>query len=113
MTSWLAVARTVHYASAMLVFGELVFALFVMAPEPLHARVLSHRRFNRVVSWSIVASLVSWIVWLGCEAVEMSGATVERALRPEVLAVVLRQTAFGQLWRLRAIPALFLFTVSG
>ena len=101
MTSLLAAARGLHFASVLLVFGELAFALFVAAPEVWRDGEKSRRRFTRVMSWSLAASVASWLVWLGCEAVAMSGASVERALRPHTLALVLGQTAFGRLWLLR------------
>jgi putative copper resistance protein D len=100
MTGALATARAVHFASAILVFGELEFALFVAGSLWSERREL-RRRFNRVVGWSIAASIASWLVWLGCEAVEMSGAPLEQAIGGSTLLLVLEKTEFGRLWLLR------------
>jgi putative copper resistance protein D len=100
MTGVLAAARALHFASAILVFGELAFALFV-ADSRSFEREESRRRFHRVVSWSIAASIASWVVWLGCEAVEMSGVSIKQALGSQTLLLVLGQTEFGRLWLLR------------
>src|SRR5215831_16472021 len=100
MTGVLAAARAVHFASAILVFGELAFALFV-AGSVWQENEISRRRLNRVVSWSIAASIASWLVWLGCEAVGMSGASLEQALGTSTLLLVLGKTEFGRLWLLR------------
>src|SRR5258706_1624524 len=108
MTAWLAAARAVHFGSAMLVFGELVFVLFVATSawrdagvERSSEEVASSRRFDRVVFWGIVAGIASWLVWLACEAVLMSGAPLGAALRGDTLSLVLGKTAFGRLWLLR------------
>src|SRR5215471_6849881 len=100
MTSVLAAARAVHLASAILVFGELALALFI-AGSLWHESEVFRRWFNRVVWWSLAASIVSWLVWLGCEAVEMSGASLEQALGGHTLLLVLGQTEFGRLWLVR------------
>lgn len=115
MTGWLAAARAVHLASAMLVFGELVFALFIAAPvsrgawlDRSSAGEASRRRLGRVALWSIGAGIASWLVWLACEAVLMSGAPVDVALHGETLIAVLGKTAFGRLWLLRIALAVAL-----
>src|ERR1700740_884293 len=115
MTGWLAAARAVHFASAMLVFGELVFAAFIAAPvsrsagpERSGAAEASRRRFDRVVFWGIAVGIASWLVWLGCEAVLMSGAPVDVALRSDTVVLVLGKTTFGRLWLLRIALAVIL-----
>jgi putative copper resistance protein D len=100
MTGVLAAARAVHFASTILVFGELAFALFV-AGSLWRESPVYRRWFNRVASWSIAASIASWLVWLGCEAVEMSGASLAQALSGQTLLLVLGRTEFGRLWLLR------------
>jgi putative copper resistance protein D len=100
MTGVLAAARAVHYASAILIFGELAFALFV-AGSPWYESEVCRRWFSRSLWWSIAASIASWLVWLGCEAAEMSGASLAQALSGQTLLLVLGKTAFGRLWLLR------------
>ena len=118
MTAWLAAARAVHFGSTMLVFGELVFVLFVATSawrdaemERSSEDVASRRRFDRVVFWGIAAGIASWLVWLVCEAVLMSGAPLGVALRGDTLSLVLGKTAFGQLWLLRVGLAALLVTL--
>jgi putative copper resistance protein D len=115
MTGWLAAARAVHFASAMLVFGEVAFVIFVAAPASRSAGLdrsseseASRRRFNRVAIWSITAGVGSWLVWLGCEAVLMSGASLGDVLRDDTIVLVLGKTAFGRLWLLRVVLAVVL-----
>ena len=107
MTGVLAAARAAHFASTILIFGELAFALFV-AGSPWLEREESRRRFNRVLRWSIAASIASWVVWLGCEAAEMSGASIAQALSSQTLLLVLGKTEFGRLWLLRVALAAIL-----
>ena len=67
-------ARAIHFASAMLIFGELVFALAVATPA-LRAtgRAISvrddgvRRRLVRVGLWSLAASIASGALWLGAQ----------------------------------------------
>jgi copper resistance protein D len=115
MMGWLAAARAVHFAAGLLVFGELVFALFIAAPvsrsawlDRSSAGEASRRRLGRVALWSIAAGIASWLVWLACEAVLMSGAPVDVALHGETLMAVLGKTAFGRLWLLRIVLAVIL-----
>ncbi|HSS70162.1 MAG TPA: copper homeostasis membrane protein CopD [Casimicrobiaceae bacterium] len=115
MTGWLAAVRAVHFASGMLVFGELVFALFIAAPvsgsawlDPSSAGEASRRRFDRVALWSIVVGIPSWLIWLGCETALMSGAPVAVALHGDTLMAVLGKTAFGRLWLVRVALAVVL-----
>jgi len=106
MNVLLGIARAVHFGSAVLLFGELVFALAVAAP--MHRAELAsaagategYRRVCTVGLWSIVAGLASWVVWLGCEAVLMSGAPLAKAVSADTMRLVF-ETRFGKLWLLR------------
>jgi putative copper resistance protein D len=96
MNALLAVARGAHFASAMLLFGELAFVLFV-APRGDDAL----RRLRPVALWSIAIAVASWLVWLVCEAVQMSGSPLAHGLDAHTLARVLGETSFGRLWLFR------------
>ncbi|TMG86452.1 MAG: copper homeostasis membrane protein CopD [Betaproteobacteria bacterium] len=101
-------ARAIHFASAMLIFGELVFALAVATPA-LRAtgRAISvrddgvRRRLVRVGLWSLAASIASGALWLGAQAAAMSGLPIEEAIGRDTLGLVLGKTVFGRLWILR------------
>jgi len=107
MNALLATARAVHFASALLIFGELVFALVVAAPlrRAEAARAAGVEQDDRcractVGAWSILVSVASWVVWLSCEAVLMSGEPIAQAVSGDTLKLVL-ETRFGGLWIVR------------
>ena len=111
----LAVARAVHFASAMLLFGGLMFVLAVARPArrgaggaPSGNADTVYRRLFRIAIWSLAASIVSGAIWLGAEAASMSGLPFVRAIGRETLGLVLGETAFGRLWLLRFALALVL-----
>ncbi|HEX7271951.1 MAG TPA: copper homeostasis membrane protein CopD [Casimicrobiaceae bacterium] len=110
MNAVLAVVRGVHFASTLLVFGELVFAIFVAVParaEPSGVD-LPWRRARVVALWSLAASLASWLGWLVCTASQMSGMPVAEAMSWGTLALVLGRTGFGHVWLLRVVLAAIL-----
>ena len=108
MSTLFVAARAVHYASAMLLFGELVFVFVVAAPAWRGALVPGsgggddlRRRLLPIARWSVVASLVSGVAWLALAAAAMSGTPIEQALNPDILWLVLGKTTFGRVWMLR------------
>lgn len=122
MNAMLVAARAAHFASAMLLFGGLVFVLLVVRPAPRDAgRALLggndniYRWLLRVAGWSLGVSIVSGVAWLAAEAAAMSGAPLDQAIRRDILELVLGKTVFGRLWVLRfgvavALGALLLAT---
>jgi putative copper resistance protein D len=106
MNTLLVAARAVHFASAMLLFGELVFVIAVARPAWRHARFLEigdsvYCRFLVVARWSVIASIVSGMAWLTAKAATMSGMPIGQAMNRETLGLVLGNTVFGQVWVLR------------
>src|SRR5512146_1543899 len=105
-------ARGIHYAAAMLLFGELVFASFIAAKEAADedARVQAalRRRVDAVFVVGLVAALVSALAWLLIESANMAGASVGQALMAGAFATVLTQTAFGRVFVLRTLLLLLL-----
>lgn len=105
MNTLLVTARAVHYASAMVLLGELVFAIAI---APFAWRGAASRdagdsvRILSVVVWSVVAGLASGAVWFVVEAAMMSGTPLPSAMNRETLGIVLRDTSFGRVWTLRA-----------
>jgi putative copper resistance protein D len=108
MSTLLVAARAIHFASVILVFGELVFVLFIAWPvwhdrnEAGEDQVI-HRRLLDVVFWSAVLSIASGAAWLAAEAASMSGLPMEKAISPNTLGLVLGRTVFGRLWILRFV----------
>ncbi|MBV8538586.1 MAG: copper homeostasis membrane protein CopD [Alphaproteobacteria bacterium] len=100
--------RAVHLGASVLPAGLYLFAVLVArpaaraspdaggAPDELRLWIIHLSR------WCVVLAFVSGALWLGVEAVSMSGEPLGRALAPSVLATVLGSTFFGRLWILRA-----------
>jgi len=108
-------ARSVHFASAILLFGGLLFVLAVATPVwrdagrviPQHGR----RHLPRALvygAWTLVASVISGVVWLAGEAAIMSGTPLAQAINADTIGRVLGRTEFGRLWVLRFVLALAL-----
>lgn len=91
----LAAVRAVHFAAAIVLFGQLAYVLAVAQDReaPPH--------FLRLVAWSLVALAASALVWLAFEAISMSGLLVSEALTAQTLRIVLAQTLYGNVWLLR------------
>ncbi len=113
MNTLFAAVRAVHYASAMLLMGELVFT-FVLAGPGLPGRRaifstepevggddLARRRLLWILGCCVVASLASSAVWLVITAAKMSGLPIGKALARDILAQVLGSTLFGRVSMLR------------
>ena len=119
MNTLLVTARAVHFTSVILLFGGLMFALFI-ARRASDAFDLQAQRFSPArrwsAFWSLALSAVSGAAWLAAEAASMSGLPLRRAMTPGTLGLVLGQTTFGRLWVLRFILAIaigFLLMASG
>ncbi len=116
MSALLAATKAVHYASVMVVFGELMFAVVVASPGWNAVRragfdAASDRRIFAVIRWSVFASIVSALAWFAIAAAEMGGAPIARVLDRETVALVLGETVFGRVWSLRGAIAVALCAV--
>lgn len=100
-----AAARAVQYGACLLIFGVLAFDRLVVGsgPNPSEAvRTAWSRVATPLLSSAFAAALLSGVVWLGVNAINMSGLPPSEALRADVLRIVLTDTHFGKLWELRA-----------
>src|SRR5438105_4666933 len=87
------VGETVH--GALAVFGQFVYLGAVAHEhEPSPA-------FARTVTLGAAAIALTLVLWLGLEAISMSGLPLGEALGAGTLAVVATQTIFGRVWLLR------------
>ena len=100
--------RAVHLASCMLLFGEVVFRLFVAGPVFAEAGKVARmafelfdRRLRRLTLYSLAVCFVSGCSWLWLVAARVGGAILIDALHPEILGTLLRKTQFGLLWEVR------------
>ncbi|HEY2970722.1 MAG TPA: copper homeostasis membrane protein CopD [Casimicrobiaceae bacterium] len=104
-----AAVRAVHFASAILLFGELVFVLCVAKPMWRIADNMSldgndvSRWSVRIAFWGLAASIASGVAWLAIQAAVMSGMPLEQALNRTTVGLVLSETLFGRVWLLRAV----------
>ena len=108
MNALLVLARATHFAAVMLLFGELVFVLFVArAPFRDSSRAGfdedsgAGRHLTVLAFWSILVSIASGAAWLAAEAASMSGLPLSEAIGRNTLGLVLSKTLFGRLWILR------------
>jgi copper resistance protein D len=105
MNALLVAARAVHFASTMLLFGELVFALAVASQRKRNAgrAAFDHDQgidhlLLLIEGWSLAVSVASGAIWLAVEASNMSGIPLEQAINRDTLSLVLSKTVFGRLW---------------
>jgi len=108
-------ARALHFGSAMLVFGELLFVSVVASSAWQRAAAVQpgkggalERHLQVVTAWALVVSAVSGAVWLAIEAASMAGTTLARAIDVGTLRLVLRETEFGHVWLLRTLVLVML-----
>jgi putative copper resistance protein D len=112
MSGLLAATRAVNFACALLVFGEIVFALAVARPAWREAgpsasdRDRVERRIGILVATALVLGLLSSLLWLALEVPLMSGEPFEEAIAGPTLSIVLGETWFGRVWMVRALVAL-------
>lgn len=106
--------RAVHYGATIVLFGEVVFALFISArhfadPERPGQRAgdPACRRFRGVAlaAWALL--VISGACWLALVTVQMSGESIG-AISTSAIATVLGSTVFGRAWLFRALMALLL-----
>lgn len=109
MNALFVTVRAIHFASAIVMFGELVFVLCVTKPL---WRVASNAILDgndvsrspvRIAVWGLVASIASGVAWLAIQAAVMSGMPLGQAVNRTTVGLVLDQTLFGRIWLLRAV----------
>ena len=108
MNAFLVSARAIHFASSMLLFGELVFAVYVakltlVRPSAMNTEAVGDAACFvwRMLSWSLLGAFASGLAWLAAEAILMSGLPVAQAITPQTFRVVLTDTNFGHVWLVR------------
>jgi putative copper resistance protein D len=106
MNALLVIFRTVHYASAVLLLGELMFVLFVAAPAASHDGAGGAGedawRLRKVTRWCLVAAIASGAGWLLTASTLMSSLPIGDALSGRTIGLILGNTVFGQVFALRA-----------
>jgi copper resistance protein D len=92
----------------MALFGGFSFLVFIARPAFRDAGAegagawYKLNRFCRIMAWwGIGGGLVSGAMWFALQTTTMSGLPLDEALTGHVLATVVRDTEFGQVWVLR------------
>ena len=100
----LIIARTVQIGATILLAGTLTFKLITLGPAGRAASDDFHelqRRLLRLARWSLVAALLSALLWFCLEVANMSGLPPMRAFSTTAWQMVLFETKFGRVWQLR------------
>lgn len=100
--------RAIHFGASLLLSGGWVFMFVIAQPvfgsidgEMEAAYDTFHRWWLGLMGWSLLTCFVSGLLWLGVEAVAMSGLAWARALTGDIIGTILTETQFGRIWELR------------
>ena len=104
LTAQLIAARAVHIVASILLAGIFTFDLVILVP----ARRLGsddvreiERRLSCLAVWSLVAALLSALLWFWLEVASMSELPLENSFSAAAWRTVLLETQFGRVWQLR------------
>jgi putative copper resistance protein D len=114
----LIVARALHIAASILIAGTFTFeAVTIGSSGPFQSDDLPQldRCLFRLAGWSVVAALVSGLLWFWLEVVNMSDLSLANAFSVTAWQTVLLETKFGHVWQLRLclIAVAFVVIASG
>ena len=104
LTAQFIIARAVHIGASVLLAGIFTFDVVILTParrvESCDSYEIGHRLF-RLAAWSIVAALLSALLWFWLEVASMSGLPLKSAFASAAWRTVLFETQFGRVWQLR------------
>jgi putative copper resistance protein D len=104
MVTTLIVTRAVHIATSILITGIFTFDFIMLGltgpseSDDLHE---IRRRLFRLAVWSMIAVLLSAVLWFWLEVASMSGLPLKNTFSASVWETVLLETQFGRVWQLR------------
>jgi putative copper resistance protein D len=104
LTALLIMTRAVHIAASILIAGTFTFQIVTLGStgsslgDDLRG---IERDLSRLAVWSLIAVLLSAVLWFSLEIVNMSGLPVASAFSSTAWRTVLFETEFGRVWRLR------------
>src|ERR1700726_3434771 len=118
LTALLIIARTAQIAASILLAGIFTFELVALGRAGRPASGDLHeveRRLFRLAVWSLVAALLSALLWFWLEVASMSGSSFTNAFSTTAWRAVLFETEFGRVWQLRLalIAVAFALAASG
>jgi putative copper resistance protein D len=109
VTTFLVLARAVHFGSCLLLQAVFVVLFLILKPawagsaeEWSRGRVEIQRLLQRMLVVSLVLAFCSGFGWLWLAVAGMSGSTLWDSLQPSLLWMVLTQTSPGHIWLVRA-----------
>lgn len=109
MSEALVLCRFMHFAAVLMLFGGWLFRPLLLKEPALHV----DRGLARLTRWLTAIALVSGIAWTLLITASMAGS-VPAAFDPTIVAQVLSDTSFGQVWRwhllINAVLLALLFT---
>jgi putative copper resistance protein D len=103
-TALLMIARTVHIGASILIAGTFTFDVVTLgaASPPVSDDLREvEGRFFRLAVWSLVAAVLSSLLWFWLTAANMSGVSLTSAFSAAAWRTVFFQTQFGGIWQLR------------
>jgi putative copper resistance protein D len=104
MVTTLIITRAVQIAASMLIAGIFTFDFIMLG---LTGRSESNdlqeieRRLFRLAFWSLIAALLSALLWFWLEVASMSELSLKNAVSTTAWRAVLFETQFGRIWQLR------------
>jgi putative copper resistance protein D len=102
----LIVARSVQIAASILLAGTFTFeviALGGLGRSKGDAWPELNRQLSRLALWSLVAALLSALLWFWLVVARMGGLSLADAVSGRAWQTVLLQTEFGRVWQLRLL----------
>ena len=114
----LIIVRAAQIGASMLLTGIFTFDLITLGPAARHATDDLHeveQRLFRLARWSLIAALLSALLWFWLEVANMSGLPLTRVFSMTPWQAVLFETEFGRVWqfRLGLIPVAFVLAALG
>jgi copper resistance protein D len=100
----LIIARAAHIGATILLAGTFTFKVITLGPPDRAGSDDFHelqRRLLRLARWSLVAALLSSLLWFWLEVANMSGLPPMRTFTTTAWQTVLFETKFGRVWQLR------------
>lgn len=104
LVAWLIIARSAQIAASILLAGIFAFEVVTLGPvrragsDDLNEL---ERQFSQLALWSLLAALLSALLWLGLEVASMSGLSFGKAFSGTAWRTLLFETEFGRVWQVR------------
>jgi putative copper resistance protein D len=116
-TPQLIIARAMHIGASILLAGIFTFDVIILSPATRRSSSDFHeveRRFFRLAVWSLLAALLSALLWFWLEVASMNELSLKDAFSTTAWQSVLFETQFGRAWGLRLglIAATFVLVAS-